>query len=618
MFTTHIGTRLNVKRLIMQTTFQDTLLVFLFLAVPSAAATAQSSYCIPVHGGQIVAPILTSVSLGTINNTGTNAPLVPSGYSDYTALQTTLAVGPSHTLAIGSDDSFPHNFAAWIDVDHDRRFSDDERIGLAVMTFNSYTINFNFSLPADALNGPTRLRIRGVEEPFGPWTLSNDPCIPFTYGEAEDYTVVITGGGDNDAALTELVSPISAVGLGVEPVTVRVENRGGVALSNLQVQLTVDGSLGPVEVVPGPVQPGASVDHTFQTTVDHSGTACHLINATLLTADSRPDNNALTIDVCRLDPITGSDVWYIHSDQFQLMETYSSGTTNETTMNTAFGQGNWQLGHFETINVAQVFGPGTCTIFIDGTSLDADPMMAFLASHQETVERWVAAGGKLFLNSSPDSQDFTGHVRLDLGFGGVSIAQGYSVSYARPYGSHPIHTGPYQPIGSEWTAFYYANAVLHGEGLTRVNVENNDDYFGGPAVDLPTLAEKNWGAGKVLFGTIGPSELFGTEAMNDRANILDHITDCSTVTTGIGSQDVASVLVAYPNPTRGELRISCAKGLKPITVTVHDLLGTRVAMPFMLLDDQVVIDADACASGTYIVSLGFANGSQQHLRFVRE
>ena len=50
---------------------------------------------------------------------------------------------------------------------------------------------------------------------------------------------------------------------------------------------------------------------------------------------------------------------------------HQRGTTNETTMNTAFGQGNWQLGHFETINVAQVFGPGTCTIFIDGTSLDA-------------------------------------------------------------------------------------------------------------------------------------------------------------------------------------------------------------------------------------------------------
>lgn len=602
----------------MKTTLQDSLRALLLIVLPSASATAQSGYCTPEHGGQIIAPIITSVSLGNINNTGTNAPLVPSGYSDYTAMQTPLAVGPSYTLTIGSGDSWPHNFAAWIDVDHNRRFSDDERIGLAVMTYNTFSISFTFSIPPNALNGPTRLRIRGVEEPFGPWTLSNDPCIPFTYGEAEDYTVVITGGGDDDAALTTFVSPVSAVGLGVAPVTVRIANTGSVALSNLQVQLTVDGSLGPVEVVPGPVQPGASVDHTFQTTVDHSGTACHVILATLLAPDSRSENNTLTIDACRLEPITGSDVWYIHSNQFQWMETYSSGTTNETTLNTVFGPGNWQLGHFETIDVAQVFGPNTCTIFIDGTSLDVDPLMDFLTVHGATVERWVAAGGKLFLNSSPDSQDFTGHVRLDLGFGGVSISQSYSVSYARPYGTHPIHTGPYQPIGTEWTAFYYGNGVLHGEGLTKVNVENNDDHFGGPTVDLPTLAEKDWGAGKVLFGTIGPSELFGTEAMNDRANILDYITGCSTGSTGIGSRDIGSMFVAYPNPTRGELRISSAKGLKPITVSVHDLLGNQVAMPSTTRADQVIVDAAAFASGTYIVSLGFANGSQEHLRFVRE
>ncbi|MBK6776659.1 MAG: T9SS type A sorting domain-containing protein [Flavobacteriales bacterium] len=616
MFTTHVGTRRSVKRLIMQTTFQDTLFAFLLLAVPSAAATAQSSYCIPVHGGQIVAPIITSVSLGSINNTGTTAPLVPSGYSDYTAMQTTLAVGPSYTLTIGSDDAWPHNFAAWVDMDHDRHFSDDEQIGLAQMGGGVYTISFTFSIPANALNGPTRLRIRGVEEPFGPWTLSMFLHPLHLWGSGGLHRGD-GGGATTMRPLTAFVSPVSAVGLGVEPATIRVENRGSVALSNLQVHMIVDGLVGPVEIVPGPVLPGASVDHTFQTTVDHVRPG---FSSTAAPPAGRRCGQQRTLvrDACRLDPITGSDVWYIHSNQFQLMETYSEGTTNETTMNTVFGEGNWQLGHFETINVAQVFGPGTCTIFIDGTSLDADPLMDFLSTHGTAVERWVAAGGKLFLNSSPDSQDFTGHVRMDLGFGGVSISQSYSVSYARPYGTHPIHTGPHQPIGSEWTAFYYGNGVLHGDGLTKVNVENNDDHFGGPAVDLPTLAEKDWGAGKVLFGTIGPSELFGTEAMNDRANILDHITECSTGSTGIASQDVASGLVAYPNPTRGELRIAFAKGLKPITIAVHDLLGNRVAMPFTVLGEHVIIDAEACTSGAYIVSLGFVNGGQQHVRFVRE
>jgi GEVED domain/Secretion system C-terminal sorting domain len=593
------------------------LFAFLITASLTHPLAVRSSYCIPVHGGQIVAPIITSVSLGTISNTGTNVPLVASGYSDFTAQQTTLVVGTSHTLTIGSDDAWPHNFAAWVDMDHDMHFSDAERIGLALMIPGSYTLSFNFTIPVEALNGPTRLRIRGVEEPFGPWNLSNDPCIPFTYGEVEDYTVVITGGGTNDAALAELISPVSAVGLGVEPVLVRIVNRGTSVINALQVQLSIDGVAGPVENVTAPLAPGTGLDHTFQTTVDHSGLDCHELSIALLTPDDRPENNNLIMEACDLDPVIGSDVWYIHSNQFQPIETYDSGTTNETTMNTVFGAGAWDLGYFETLDVAQVFGPGTCTIFIDGSFLDVDPMMDFLEAHGTTVERWVASGGKLFLNSSPDSQDFLGHVRLDLGFGGVSLAQGYVVSYGQPYGTHPVHTGPFQPIGNEWTGFYYANAVLQGAGLTKVNVENNDAHFNGPEVDLPTLAEMEWGAGKVLFGTIGPSELFGAEAMNDRANILSYITDCS-VTTGVNVEATEQVPVAYPNPTNGTLHILLSRQQKVLSIEVHDLLGSAIHPPVTRQGDEVRIDAEACASGIYVATLTMADHTLQYIRFVRE
>ncbi len=601
----------------MRSTTHRALFAFLITAGMAHPMAVRSSYCIPVHGGQIVAPIITSVTLGTISNSGTNVPLVASGYSDFTAQQTTLAVGASHTLTIGSGDAWPHNFAAWVDMDHDMHFSDAERVGLALMTGGSYSISFTFTLPAEALNGPTRLRIRGVEEPFGPWNLSNDPCIPFTYGEAEDYTVLISGGGTNDAALAGLVSPVSAVGLGVEPVVVRIENRSTSVVNTLQVQLSIDGVAGPIENVAVPLAPGTGVDHTFQTTADHTGMACHEFSIALLTPDDRPENDTLTMEVCDLDPIIGSDVWYIHSDQFQPMETWDTGTTNETTMNTVFGAGGWDLGYFETLDVAQVFGTNTCTIFIDGSFLDVDPMMDFLEAHGTAVEHWVASGGKLFLNSSPDSQDNLGHVRLDLGFGGVSLAQGYVVSYGQPFGTHPIHTGPFQPIGSEWVGFYYANGVLVGDGLTKVNVENNDAYFNGPEVDLPTLAEKAWGAGKALFGTIGPSELFGAEAMNDRANILAYITSCS-VTTGENVEAAEQVSVAYPNPTDGALRIRLFKPQQVLSVEVHDLLGSAVHLPVARYGDEVHIDAGACASGVYVATLTMADTTLQYIRFVRQ
>lgn len=591
-----------------------TLLLCVLMASPAAA---QSEYCIPQHGGQIIQPIITSVTLGNIVNSGTTVPQLAWGYSDFTAQQTTLEVGTSYTLQIGSGDSWPHNFAAWVDMDHDMRFSDTERIGLAQMNFNSYNLSFNFTIPAEALNGPTRLRIRGVEEPFGPWNLSNDPCIPFTYGETEDYTVVITGGGSADAALTELVSPFNSVDLDVEPVTVRIENRGIVELGDLQIQMIVDANVGPIEIVPGPLAPGATVEHTFQNPVDHVATACHDLAFLLLDADARPDNNVLVRETCRLDAITGQDVRYIHSNQFQPIETYSSGTTNETTLNTVFGAGNWEMDYFETLDIAEVFGPNTCTIFIDGSFQDVDPMMDFLEAHGPEVERWVASGGRLFLNSSPDSQDFTGHVRMDLGFGGVSLVQGYVVSYAQPFGTHAIHSGPFQPIGNEWTGFYYANAVLHGPGLTKVNVENNDAHFNGTQVDLPTLAEKAWGAGNVVFGTIGPSQLFGATAMNDRANILAYSTGCSISTALDDALDAAEVS-AYPNPTSGNLQIRIDNTWLVRTVQVHDLMGALVNLPLTIQGEDLLLDAVGCTPGTYIATLVMADGTRQHVRFVRE
>jgi hypothetical protein len=70
---------------------------------------------------------------------------------------------------------------------------------------------WTFTVPSNALDGATRLRVRALLEPFGPWQLSHHPCIPFTEGEAEDYTVVITGGSTVDVAPTLLVQPVSSV-----------------------------------------------------------------------------------------------------------------------------------------------------------------------------------------------------------------------------------------------------------------------------------------------------------------------------------------------------------------------------------------------------------------------
>ncbi len=49
-------------------------------------------------------------------------------------------------------------------------------------------MNKSFTIPATAVNGPTRMRIQ-----MQAGTQETNPCATYTYGEVEDYTVVITG-----------------------------------------------------------------------------------------------------------------------------------------------------------------------------------------------------------------------------------------------------------------------------------------------------------------------------------------------------------------------------------------------------------------------------------------
>ena len=589
-------------------------LLILLISV-SPVVLSQVNYCLPQHGSQYLGSIINSVVLDSISNTGTTFPQTPEGYSDYTNLQTTLLTGSTYVLTVTTGTGFPHNFAAWIDYDHDGEFNVGERIGLKMLS-GLTAATWTFTVPSNALDGATRLRVRALLEPFGPWQLSHHPCIPFTEGEAEDYTVVITGGSTVDVAPTLLVHPVSSVGLGVEPITVRLANRGNSSVNNATVQYHLNGVLQATETITQVIPANASIDHTFVSTVDLSTFNCHDLTFTVLaTGDQNGTNDTLFERSCGLKPIIGSDVHYLHSNQFQPIETYSSGTTNETTLNTVFGIGNWNLRYFETLDLDSVFSDSTCTIFIDGSYLDIDPLENFLALHRKRIEDWVAAGGRLFLNSSPDSQNFGDLLEMEWGFGGVQMVQGYSVSFGIPVTGHPLHNGPNQPNGTEWSGFYYANSVLYGDGLIPIAVDNNDEWFNGPELNLPLLAEKTWGNGLVLFGTIGASDQMspGWEPMNHRANILEYIWQCNT-SVGHGELENANKNFLYPNPTNGIVNI-LSHGEPLLDVRFFDLEGRCVRHESN--DRSGLVNLNSLPDGFFMVHVHTASGVQIHRLIVQ-
>ena len=88
---------------------------------------------------------------------------------------------------------------AWIDYNQNSIFEISESIGTWSGTPPSAVSNWNFTVPAGAISGATRLRVVHYEGGFLPL----DPCAVFTWGSITDFTVQIGGGLDCSAYVGE-------------------------------------------------------------------------------------------------------------------------------------------------------------------------------------------------------------------------------------------------------------------------------------------------------------------------------------------------------------------------------------------------------------------------------
>jgi hypothetical protein len=154
-----------------------------------------AGYCIPVSAsGTTDGDFVDGVVLGTIDNTGTGSVGGPT-YTDHSSTFTTdLMQGTVVSMEITTGDYVPDQFAAWIDYDQDEIFEPTEKLGEFTSEAPIETRTIIFSVPADALVGATRLRVRGVFHDGGE-PAPTDPCYDYNYGETEDYGITIVAGG---------------------------------------------------------------------------------------------------------------------------------------------------------------------------------------------------------------------------------------------------------------------------------------------------------------------------------------------------------------------------------------------------------------------------------------
>jgi len=134
---------------------------------------------------------IANVRVGAINNpSGDNG-----GYGDFTHISIPLTLGDTVPIGVTpghmGGQSYPEGWSVWIDYNRDSDFDDP---GERIWTANPSTslVLGSFTVPTNAQTGSTRLRVlmeRG--------NIPTSGCAQIQYGEAEDYTVVLSAGGSS-------------------------------------------------------------------------------------------------------------------------------------------------------------------------------------------------------------------------------------------------------------------------------------------------------------------------------------------------------------------------------------------------------------------------------------
>ncbi len=221
--------------------------------------------------------------------------------------------------------------------------------------------------------------------------------------------------------------------------------------------------------------------------------------------------------VCVTSSVMGTGAVYIGSNGGNPW----GSTSNQTAMNTVFGGGGWVQQYYETLNPATTFSATNCFIFMEGGDFTTTAMQNFLTANIATIQNWVSIGGRLIINAAPNVGG-----NVNYGFGGVTLNYNggttleWNGNASAGQAGHPIFNGPNMPCGTAFTGNYFAHAWISGGGTTALI----EDAPG------PSLTEKVWGAGRVLFGGMTTSNwhLPAPNSDNLIANIVKYQQSCIT------------------------------------------------------------------------------------------
>ncbi|CAM1347862.1 M43 family zinc metalloprotease [Tenacibaculum ascidiaceicola] len=149
-------------------------------------------YC-DSNGKNVNDEFISKVELNSISNSSSGSS---GGYENYTpTVSTNLSKEGDYTITITpswSSTVYSEGYSVWIDYNQDGDFIDAGEQVWSKAASKDTSVTGQFTVPSSAISGDTRMRVsmkyNGIPT----------PCESFSYGEVEDYKVVIGDGNCND------------------------------------------------------------------------------------------------------------------------------------------------------------------------------------------------------------------------------------------------------------------------------------------------------------------------------------------------------------------------------------------------------------------------------------
>ncbi|MCB0520249.1 MAG: hypothetical protein H6577_28315 [Lewinellaceae bacterium] len=131
---------------------------------------------------------ISNIEFNTINNPSSST----AGYEDFTSVSTTVDQGSTHTFTgTITGGAFSDEMIVWIDFNQDMDFEDPGEEVFNSPTGAGPTYSGDITIPATAMTGSTRMRVR-LHSTISGENPNDTPCGDSGYGQVEDYTINIT------------------------------------------------------------------------------------------------------------------------------------------------------------------------------------------------------------------------------------------------------------------------------------------------------------------------------------------------------------------------------------------------------------------------------------------